>query len=78
MNAFEPEPTTSPRELANRVFTRTLLPFALTFHIANAADGLFGPFGSGAGIVARIVAIWLSYQLLFAAFDAHLEAGAEI
>jgi hypothetical protein len=77
MKAFEPEPTTSPRELANWTFTRTLLVFVLAMQAAILAGDLFGPLGFAAGITIWIGAAWLAYQLLFAAFDAYLEARAE-
>ncbi|SDK85848.1 hypothetical protein [Natronorubrum texcoconense] len=76
MKAFEPEPTQSPAEIANWVFTRSLLILVFTYFGAMYAVDLFAPLGTVAGSVVGIYGLWFSYQVLFRGIDAYLEGRA--
>ncbi|WP_440771063.1 ABC transporter permease [Natronorubrum sp. DTA28] len=76
MKAFEPEPTQSPAEIANWVFTRSVLILVFTYFGAIYAVDLFAPLGTAAGVVVGTYGLWFSYQVLFRGIDAFLEGKA--
>ncbi|SDR39786.1 hypothetical protein [Natronobacterium texcoconense] len=73
MNAFEPEPTQSPRKIASWVFTRSLLITVFTGYGILLAWNLFGLLRIPAMTAIGLYGVWYSYLVVFRGVDALLE-----
>lgn len=75
MDAFNPDPTQSVREITNWVFARSLLILLGAFYSIEFAGESLGPFGFITQVAIGTAAMWFTYLVLFRGVEAYISGA---